>query len=498
MTSVSDVHPKDTQIRTTPGVSRTLLYRRLWIPVLLVGTFLLLTAALLVGVSWHSLQRLAPIQTHVRYLSELQQVGLQIQELLHDANRRTAPPDAREFNALHRAVQALARENGSLAPTAREYLRDVDKTLTENRQLAPSGLSFIQKEWARILALETQAHRTLLQDIESNAKTELEFSLVIVFAIPLLALLSLLLLRRRILLPLKDLGFLMNRLALQDYRSIPTEDVDPLVRPLFHNYNRMVNRLAELEREHRARHESLEYEIRTATTALLEQQRSLAKAERLAAMGEIAAGLAHELRNPLAGVQMALANLRGEIHDSEHVERLDLVINTLKRTTQLLNNLLEQSRHKPEPLAEVRLPEVIAELLALVRYQVPPPIRLEQKIPPALRCRLPEGQFRQALLNLVLNAAQAIGESPGIITVRVTLNGPRLDVSVCDDGPGFPPDLLDAGIRTFAAWRDHGTGLGLAMVRRFARDLGGELRLANTPPHGACATLDIPCGASNG
>lgn len=202
MTSISGVRTEDTQMRATPGASRTLLNRRLWIPVLLVGAFILFTAAMLVAMSWHSLQRLAPLQTHVRYLSELQQSGLQIQELLRDADRRKALPDVREFKALHRAVRGLIRENGSLAPTTEGYLRE-------------------------------------------------------------------------------------------------------------------------------------------------------------------------------------------ELHDSEHVERLDLVTSTLKRTTQLLNDLLERARRKPEPVAEVRLPEVIAELLALVRYQIPDRIRLEQEIPSALHCRLP-------------------------------------------------------------------------------------------------------------
>jgi signal transduction histidine kinase len=70
-----------------------------------------------------------------------------------------------------------------------------------------------------------------------------------------------------------------------------------------------------------------------------------------------------------------------------------------------------------------------------------------------------------------------------------------LCIEVCDDGPGFPQELLQHGVRAFATWRESGTGLGLAIVRRFARDLDGDLQLNRRAPHGACATLKLPCAA---
>jgi signal transduction histidine kinase len=254
----------------------------------------------------------------------------------------------------------------------------------------------------------------------------------------------------------------------------------------------MVTRLAELEQNHQHRRHSLEEEVRVATRTLLEQQRDLANAERLATVGEVAAGLAHELRNPLAGIHMALSNLRRDLNDREQAARLDLVIDELKRIQGLLNELLEPSRQVPEPLSELCLAEQVKALLDLVRYQVPSHVRLEQVIPADLRCRLPEGRLRQALLNLIINAAQAIGGRPGIITISATLENDSVRIAVCDDGPGFPEALLQTGVRTFISWRDSGTGLGLAMVRRFAQDLGGQLRLSSRIPQGGCATLELP------
>jgi signal transduction histidine kinase len=235
--------------------------------------------------------------------------------------------------------------------------------------------------------------------------------------------------------------------------------------------------------------------VRTATRTLLEHQRELTNAERLAAVGEVAAGLAHELRNPMAGIQMALSNLRRDLTESEQVARLDLVIGELKRVTRLLNDLLDQSRQAPEPIVDLHLAEKIKALLDLVRYQVPEQIQLDQRIADDLCCRLPEGRLRQALLNLIVNAAQSIGTSSGTITVAATLSDRVLRIEVRDDGPGFPEPLLTTGVRAFATWRDGGTGLGLAMVRRLAFDLGGNLNLANQIPRGACVTVELPCGA---
>lgn len=107
---------------------------------------------------------------------------------------------------------------------------------------------------------------------------------------------------------------------------------------------------------------------------------------------------------------------------------------------------------------------------------------------------MPADGLRQALLNLVLNAIQSLGEQTGTVIVSGNKEGTVLRIAVCDDGPGFLGALLAGGVRPFASSRDSGTGLGLAMVQRFARDAEGELRLFNLKPHGARAELVLPCG----
>jgi two-component system NtrC family sensor kinase len=217
----------------------------------------------------------------------------------------------------------------------------------------------------------------------------------------------------------------------------------------------------------------------------------------MAVVGELAARLAHELRNPLAGMQMALTNLQREISEHDKAQRLGLVVDELNRVTALLNSLLDQSRHHPEPVKLMRLAPVIEELLTLARYQTPETIQIEQDIAEEIECRLPENGLRRTLLNLILNACQAIGDQPGHIRVSARIEKDSLIIDVTDDGPGFPPTLLQSGIRPFISTRSDGTGLGLASVQRFATDLQGRLELRNVEPHGARVTLILPAAGEN-
>lgn len=238
--------------------------------------------------------------------------------------------------------------------------------------------------------------------------------------------------------------------------------------------------------------ESLEAEVRVATRTLLEQQSSLSRAERLAAVGELAAGIAHELRNPLAGIQMSCVNLRSEVDDPDQAARLDLIIQELKRMARLLTELLEQSKQAPAPSKACDVSGLVRELVALTRYQIPAQIELSYAVPETLVCSLAESSLRQVLLNLVLNAAQAIDHRSGCIRITASRDTDWLYVRVLDDGPGFTEELLRGGVRPFVTGRTQGTGLGLAIVQRTMRECGGQLKLSNRSPRGACVTLQLP------
>ncbi len=469
------------------------LYRPAWLPASVAAALLLAALGLLVGLSWYSREQLRPVVGHMAQLSRLQGAGLRLQELLATHLRTSGPIDPGERDAIQQELEAILALDSHLlgeTPATLRRARAALDTLAENPREA---LIVTLAEIRKALAAETRAHDLLVQEVYRTEELEFDVALGALVALPLIGFVILALVRRHILSPLGDLGRFMALLSGRDYREAPVQGVDPMLKPLFKRYNELVRRLAELEREHQRRQRSLEEEVRLATGALLGQQRRLADAERLAAVGELAARVAHELRNPLAGMQMALNNLRDDLCDPDHVQRLGLVITELNRVFSLLNELLEQARREPEAPRELDVAATVSEVLQLVSYQLPVAITLERDIPDRLVCRLPENGLRQALLNLVLNAAQALGEETGTIRVHARRDSARLILQVQDDGPGFPESLREGRLRPFVSARPGGTGLGLAVVRRFVSDLGGELRITNREPKGACVSLQLPC-----
>jgi signal transduction histidine kinase len=390
-------------------------------------------------------------------------------------------------------MKTLIDDNRYLLPSTRKSLETVKNFLTN-----VSKLDKLEKNARLIKALEVMSQtldeealrrEKLLEDINFDTQTELYIALV-TFTLILLG--AMLFLHYRILHPLNDLRQLLERLTEENYTPITTAHLDPLLFPVFNSYNALVIHLAELEEAKRLYAQSLQREVRLATQALLEQQYSLARAERLAAIGEVAAELAHEIRNPLAGIQMAFSNLRHEINDQHQCERMKLIGSELKRLARLLNDMLDQSSHSPESATDFDLATLIRDLLALTRYQIAESIELNSDTPGTLPIHLPESGIRQALLNLILNAADALEGGSGLISIKVRTEAQGLRIDVFDNGPGFSQDMLNYGIRPFRTSHQRGTGLGLAMVQRFVKDVGGTIKLSNQQPHGACVTVLVP------
>lgn len=462
------------------------------LPLWVTAGLLMLALILMLVTTARSLARIAPLQAHLALIQQVHGQVLAMQSAALGELAPGKPATGAVLADLHGTLGQLARQPGLLSANARQHLAEAQSALGTGQD-ARARLAAGQTLLHRALAEENRAHAGLLADIHAQAELEMRLAAAALVIIPLAAGLALYLLRRRFLQPLTSLNALLAGLAGGRYASARVRDPDPVLEPLIANYNRMVARLSELEAEHRDRQARLEDAVRASTRELLVQQRALAEAERLAAAGELAAELAHELRNPLAGIRMALDNLGRDLGDAEARDRLRLVGEELKRITGLMNGLLARARRAPEAPRPVVLARACAEVLALARYQTPPGIAFTQDIPGDLVCKVPEDRLRQALLNLLLNATQAMGDA-GEARVSTGLAEGRLALAVADTGPGFPPEWIADGPRPFASTRPGGTGLGLASVRRLARELGGELILENPATGGARATLLLPCG----
>jgi signal transduction histidine kinase len=180
-----------------------------------------------------------------------------------------------------------------------------------------------------------------------------------------------------------------------------------------------------------------------------------------------------------------------ECQDSDLAERLQLVYQEVQRLTRNLNDLLASARSSTVSSQTIQVKQALEDLLRLLKYQAQESISFNYEVADDLQVFLPENEFRQVLLNLLLNSIQAIGSGSGTVSIVARREAERLLLTVSDTGHGFDADFLRHGIRPFVSLKDGGTGLGLSMVQRFVKDHQGQLKLENDAAGHASVTLNL-------
>lgn len=477
-----------------------MLYRT----ILLMGVaWLLITGIILtflVAFSWLGMQRLEPISRpiYLSYRTELDSVhDVLAERLILPGN--AGSPDRQFITEMANILENMASSDRALAKKTPELLRRAATTLREsvtdesNSSMdQPAALALALTRIRKALRVENSELQTLLRAVADYDRRQFTASVILAIVIPVATAAFVVFFRRKVLAPLHDLTYLMGLLARKDYTAAMTDVVDSMMAPLFEKYNRMVRRMRDLDQGHAKREDALQQDVDEATRALIQQQAALVRAERMAAVGDVSARLAHDLRNPLSGVHMALTNLRSEVGSAEQSERLEIMIEEIERIVRLLNNLVEESRQVSERPQRLQLSRVVDDLIKLLRYQLDKRIIIKTLVPEDIYCRLPDSGFRHVLLNLVMNAAQAIGEESGTIEITASVNDGHVELLVSDNGPGFPEELLKVGVHEHGTWRKSGTGIGLATARRFALAHGSRLELKSREQGGATVVLILP------
>ncbi|OQK17749.1 hypothetical protein AU255_07760 [Methyloprofundus sedimenti] len=476
------------------------MHKLIYRPFLIIGLVfsLLIVAELgaLSGMTWRNQQRIDTIKKDITQGNQLQQW---IFELLKHQWEEPIPPSpaigktSKNKADLHKEIIDFIENQYPAKKNTSESLKILQKLLKSVEQGYQQDQIKALQLSREVLLLQMQEEEKLLDEVYLDSQLELKLAILIPSGVFLILLGSgFLFFNRHVMAPINALDKLLSNLIKGEKQPIEDIPNDSVMRPLFTNYNRLITRLSELEQEHLSYTYSLEKEVRNATHTLLEQSHSLARTERLAAVGELAASAAHELRNPLAGIQVALENMLQDCHDEDMSERLQMVHAEINRLTGRLNDLLAFSRQTPEKAKNIDLYVLINELMTLVNYQVTENISLHYQVEANTRAFLPENELRQALLNLLLNAIQSIGIQVGSVNLQVKHQANMLIIKISDTGAAFPDALLEQGIRPFASYKEKGTGLGLPMVQRFAKSYGGKLELKNDKQGYACASLILP------
>ena len=243
----------------------------------------------------------------------------------------------------------------------------------------------------------------------------------------------------------------------------------------------------------------LEARIAERTRALQESQAHVLHQEKMAAFGLLAAGIAHEVGNPLTSISSLVQMLERRTQDEYTLNKLALVGGQLQRIQTTLRELVEFSRPASGARTRVALSDILEEALSIAKYYKRPGNRVR---PPELPADLPplvgvRDQLVQVFLNLVLNAVDAIDREGKVeLTVQPLPGG--IEVAVCDTGCGIAPEHADRLFQPYFTTKKHGTGLGLFVTRQLVASHGGTVEFESRPGGGTVFRVRLPLPAEGG
>ncbi|MBS0205484.1 MAG: PAS domain S-box protein [Planctomycetes bacterium] len=260
-----------------------------------------------------------------------------------------------------------------------------------------------------------------------------------------------------------------------------------------------------MEQQIRDYTENLEQLVQQRTTQVLELEARRAKVDRLAALGQLAAGVAHEINNPLAGIRNAMELIRGRLlADSREFQLIDLVQSEIDRMAEIVRQLYQLYR-PPTSASDVaidivRVCEQTVQLLSVACCRRDVRIAVLKRSP-AVLARLPEGELKQVLYNVVLNATQAT-QSGQQVDIAVGTDGEQVTIRIQDQGPGIPPQVLPLIFDPFFTTRhgqaDAGMGLGLPVSQSLVQAMGGRIEVDTVVGRGTTFQIVLPRNVSHG
>jgi PAS domain S-box-containing protein len=255
-----------------------------------------------------------------------------------------------------------------------------------------------------------------------------------------------------------------------------------------------ITRIKQAEETLRTAKDELERRVAERTAELEAAQQQLLRQERLSVLGQLAGGLAHQLRNPLGTIQNASALLRrGELSSSKQ-QALDIIEEEVHRADLIIRDLLDYVRIRPPARREVTLAHVVYEAIHLAR--VPADVAVDVDLGEEHSALLDPLQIQTALGNILRNAAEAMPNG-GEVRIQTATDDASLTITVTDSGPGVADEVQERLFDPLVTTKPTGSGLGLSTARDLIENHGGTIQYAPAPGGGARFTIVLPNGSED-
>ncbi len=254
------------------------------------------------------------------------------------------------------------------------------------------------------------------------------------------------------------------------------------------------HQLARAKREEAAKYQRAAEQLAAANRSLKEAEQQVRRSERLAALGQLTAGLAHELRNPLGTMKTSAELLARNVEKENEIARemAAFIRDEVDRTNSLITRFLDFAKPrslKPQPVdLAAMLDHVIQKFERENRWNISVYKNYSPEIPPV---PLDAELMERVILNLMTNAAQASPPS-GAITVKTRLAGDMADIAVIDRGSGIDPKDLESIFNPFFTTKSDGVGLGLAICSKIVDEHGGQIKVESAPGEGSVFHVFLP------
>jgi signal transduction histidine kinase/putative methionine-R-sulfoxide reductase with GAF domain len=241
--------------------------------------------------------------------------------------------------------------------------------------------------------------------------------------------------------------------------------------------------------------QQMEEKIQKTTADLKKTEAQLIRSEKLAALGQLAAGIAHEIRNPLTSINILIHSLRQNISSGEsRSEDFKVIEEEIHRINEIVDQFLRFAKPAPPHLERTEVTSIFEEILQLLRPQMEKlRISVQKDFRSVPLITIDNEQMKQVILNLLMNSIQAMPEGGQFrLEGEVSKDGQWVELSIRDSGVGIPPEDMDKLFDPFFSTKEGGIGLGLSIAHRIIDQHHGKIEVTSNPNEGTIFTVYLP------